>query len=163
MRSVLIQLLCSVFLCVFRTLTVPCSEKVWQGLAAADAFAAGDICGIGGFIRSPSGETHWFSERYSRQQFCDLNIDLETDLQKSITSMETLAQIAILWISCRIYPGHRIPITLPSFSDNTGAESGSNRLFSTKKPQCWFLEIVSSFNYERYGSECKSYCRTYQC
>ena len=36
-------------------------KKVWQGLAAADAFAAGDLCGIGGFIRSPSGETHWFS------------------------------------------------------------------------------------------------------
>ena len=107
-------------------------KKVWQGLAAADAFAAGDLCGIGGFIRSPSGETHWFSERFSGQHFADLNIDLESDLQKSITSMETLAQIAILWISCRIYPGHRIPITLPSFSYNTGAESGSNRLFSKK-------------------------------
>ena len=29
MRSVLIQLLCSVFLCVFRTLTVPCSVFFW--------------------------------------------------------------------------------------------------------------------------------------
>ena len=115
-------------------------KKVWQGLVAADAFAAGDLCGIGGFVRSPSGETHWFSERCTRQQFADLNIDLESDLQKSITSVETLAQIAILWISCRIYPRHRIPITLPSFSDNTGAESGSNGLFSTKQPQCWFLE-----------------------
>ena len=115
-------------------------KRVWQGLAAADAFAAGELCGIGGFIRTPSGDTHWFSERYTGQQFTDLNIELESDLQKSITSMETLAQIAILWISCKTYPGHRIPITLPSFSDNTGAESGSNRLFSTKKPQCWFLE-----------------------
>ena len=115
-------------------------KRVWQGLAAADAFAAGELCGIGGFIRTPSGDTHWFSERYTSQQFTDLSIDLESDLQKSITSMETLAQIAILWISCKTYPGHRIPITLPSFSDNTGAESGSNRLFSTKKPQCWFLE-----------------------
>ena len=97
---------------------------MWQGLAAADAFAAGDLCGIGGFIRSPSGETHWFSQGFTAQHFADLNIDLESGLQKSITSMETLAQIAILWISCRIYPGHRNPITLPSFSDNTGAESG---------------------------------------
>ena len=86
-------------------------KKVWQGLAAADAFAAGDLCGIGGFIRSPSGTTHWFSERYTGQQFAALNIELESDLQKSITSMETLAQIAILWISCKTYPGHRIPIT----------------------------------------------------
>ena len=100
----------------------------------------GIFVALGSFIRSPSGETHWFSERYTGQQFADLNIDLDSDLQKSITSMETLAQIAILWISCKIYPGHRIPITLPSFSDNTGAESGSNLLFSTKKPQCWFLE-----------------------
>ena len=115
-------------------------KKVWQGLAAADAFAAGDKCGIGGFIRSPNGDTHWFSERYTLQDFIALNVELDKDLQKSITSMETLAQIAIMWISCRIHPGHRIPITLPSFSDNTGAESGSNRLFSTKTPQCWFLE-----------------------
>ena len=115
-------------------------KRIWQGLAAADAFAAGDTCGIGGFIRSPTGETHWFSERYTLQDFIALKIDLDSDLQKSITSMETLAQIAIMWISSRVHPGHRIPITLPSFSDNTGAESGSNRLFSTKKPQCWFLE-----------------------
>ena len=115
-------------------------KKVWQGLAAADAFAAGEKCGIGGFIRSPNGDTHWFSERYTLQDFIALKIELDKDLQKSITSMETLAQMAIMWISCRIHPGHRIPITLPSFSDNTGAESGSNRLFSTKTPQCWFLE-----------------------
>ena len=68
-------------------------KKVWQGLAAADAFAARDLCGIGGFIRSPSGDTHWFSERYTGQQFAALNIELDCDLQKSITSMETLAQI----------------------------------------------------------------------
>ena len=71
-------------------------KKMWQRLAAADAFGAGDTCGIGGIIRSPTGVTHWFSERFNRHHYVDLEIDLETDLQKSITSMETLAQIAIL-------------------------------------------------------------------
>ena len=109
-------------------------KKMWQGLAAADAFAAGDTCGIGGIIRSPTGVTHWFSERFNRQHFVDLEIDLETDLQKSMTSMETLAQIAILWVSCHTYPGHRIPVALPSFSDNTGAESGVIVFFPQKNP-----------------------------
>ena len=38
MRSVLIQLLCSVFLCVFRTLTVPCSEKIHICLTSVQIF-----------------------------------------------------------------------------------------------------------------------------
>ena len=70
-----------------------------------------------------------FVEPLQCRKWCKLAIDLEMDLQKSITSMETLAQIAVLWVACHTYPGRRIPITFPSFPDNTGAESGSNRFF----------------------------------
>ena len=38
------------------------------------------------------------------------------------------------------FPGHRVPIRINSFSDNTGAESGSNKLFTMKHPQCLFVE-----------------------
>ena len=89
----------------------------------------------------------WFSEQYDLQDFRSLDIPLQDDLQKSISGLETLAQIAILWIASKLNPGQRFPITLPSFSDDTGAESGSNRLFTTKFPQSLFLEkLCLKFN-----------------
>ena len=115
-------------------------KPLWTGLAAADAYAQGAACGIGGFIKEDESTIRWFSEQYSLQDFQNLEIPLQDDLQKSISALETLAQIAILWIASKLYPGQRFPITLPSFSDNTGAESGSNRLFTTKFPLCLFLE-----------------------
>ena len=65
---------------------------------------------------------------------------MQDDAQKSISGFETLAQIAILLMASKLYPGQRFPVTLPSFSDSTGAVSGSNRLFTTKFLQCLFLE-----------------------
>ena len=115
-------------------------KPLWTGLAAADACAQGPSCGIGGFIKEDESTIRWFSEQYTLQDFRGLEIPLQDDLQKSISGLETLAQIAILWMASKLYPGQRFPITLPSFSDNTGAESGSNRPFTTKFPQCLFLE-----------------------
>ena len=115
-------------------------KPLCTGLAAADAYAQGPNCGIGGFIQEDESTIRWFSEQYTLHDFRSLDIPLQHDLQKSISGLETLAQIAILWMASKLYPGHRFPITLPSFSDNTGAESGSNRLFTTKFPQCLFLE-----------------------
>ena len=115
-------------------------KPLWTGLAAADAYAQGTSCGIGGFIKDEDDTIRWFSEPYCLSDFRSLEIPLQDDLQKSISALETLAQMAILWMASKLYPGQRFPITLPSFSDNTGAESGSNRLFTTKFPQCLFLE-----------------------
>ncbi len=115
-------------------------KPLWKGLAAADAYAQGPSCGVGGFIQEDESTIRWFSEQYNLQDFRSLEIPLQDDLQKSISGLETLAQIAILWMASKLYPGQRFPITLPSFSDNTGPESGSNRLSTTKFPQCLFLE-----------------------
>ena len=112
----------------------------WRGEAAADAFATSDICGIGGFIRIPSKRCIWFSERFVKTDFLREDIPIEDDLQKIISALELLAQMAIVWTVARLYPGHRLPIRVHSFSDNTGAESGSNKLFTMKYPQCLFVE-----------------------
>ena len=48
--------------------------------------------------------------------------------------------MAIVFMLARTFPGHRVPIKIHSFSDNTGAESGSNKLFTMKYPQCLFVE-----------------------
>ena len=115
-------------------------RPLWSGFAAADAFANSDVCGIGGFIRTVSHQCFWFSERFVKQDFTTLQIPLEDDLQKIISGLELLAQIAIVSTVARTFPGHRVPIRISSFSDNTGAESGSNKLFTMKHPQCLFVE-----------------------
>ena len=119
---------------------VPLRQRpLWKGEAAADAFANADICGIGGFIRTPFNQCVWFSERFVKSDFTREGIPIEDDLQKNISALELLAQMAIVWAVARLYPGHRVPIRISSFSDNTGAES-SNKLFTTKFPQCLFVE-----------------------
>ena len=105
-------------------------RPLWSGFAAADALANSDVCGIGGFIRTASHQCFWFSERFVKHDFTALQIPIEDDLQKIISALELLAQIAIVFTVARTFPGHRVPIRISSFSDNTGAESGSNKLFT---------------------------------
>ena len=101
----------------------------WNGVAAVDACAAGSYCQIGGFIRHHSGVQFWFSEKNSHADFEILSLHLDPNMQRSIASFETLAQIALVWLVATSFPGFRIPICLKSLSDNTGAESVSNKLF----------------------------------
>ena len=117
-------------------------RPLWCGFAAADAFATADVCGIGGFIRTASNRCFWFSERFVKQDFTALQSPIDDDLQKIMSALEFLAQMAIVFTLARTFPGHRVPIKIHSFSDNTGAESGSNKLFTMNYPQCLFVEKI---------------------
>ena len=119
------------------------AKPYWNGVAAADACAAGSHCQIGGFIRHHSGVQFWFSEKFSHADFEMLSIHLDPNMQRNIASFETLAQIALVWLVATSFPGFRIPICLKSLSDNTGAESVSNKLFTTTHPLCLFVEILT--------------------
>ena len=112
----------------------------WHWHAAADAMAAGGVSQIGGFVDDSSGRCMWFSEKFSLADFESVGLALKPDLQKNITCLETLAQMALLLITSKYFPGHRMPICLKSLSDNTGAEASSNKLFTMSKPLCFFLE-----------------------
>ena len=68
-------------------------KQYWPGICVADAFASGELAGIGGIIEFPSHGTKWFSLRLSLSDFRLLDIPVHNDLQKDITSLETLAQI----------------------------------------------------------------------
>ena len=114
-----------------------------NGTCAADAFASGTQSGIGGMILFPSGQCSWFSLPISHQDFQSLKIPIHDNLQKDITSLETLAQIALVFLAIQSFPGARIPIRLPTLSDNTTAEAVSNKLFSTSMPIALFLEKLS--------------------
>ena len=118
-------------------------RKLWQGECAADACAYSNICQIGGFVRFPTGTTVWFSCRFEHSDFQALNIPVTSEMQKFIACFETLAQMAVLLIFSRNSPGYRFPLRIPSLTDNSGTESGGNKLFSTTFPMNLFLEKLT--------------------
>ncbi|CAE7626731.1 unnamed protein product [Symbiodinium necroappetens] len=113
---------------------------------AADAFASGEELGIGGFIEiSGSQPVFWFSERYRLSDFKYLDLPLHQDAQRDISCWETLAQaqVGLMLLFSHLCPGGRIRLTLPSFSDNTGAEAVCAKLLTTKSPLCFFAQLVA--------------------
>ena len=118
-------------------------KQYWPGICVADAFASGSSAGIGGIVYFPSSECKWFCLPLCKADFDALDIPLHSDLQRDITSLETLAQIALLFIVARRQPGFRMSVRVPALSDNTGAESVSNKVFSTALPLALFLEKLS--------------------
>lgn len=115
-------------------------KQIWPHTAAADACAHGDVAQIGGFIVVNSEITYWFSEQFSQSDFQAISIPVNANMQRDIVSYETLAQIAVVTLLSQHFPSCRYPVCIHSLSDNTGAEAGSNALFSTQLPQCLFLE-----------------------
>ena len=101
--------------------------------AFADASAKGRHCCLGGFVSSPSLGQVWFSESFSVSDFEEVGIPFGSDLAKEIASCEALA----------LAPCCRVPLCLPSLCDNTGAESGLNKMFSTKHPLGLVLEHIA--------------------
>ncbi|CAE7295777.1 unnamed protein product, partial [Symbiodinium sp. CCMP2456] len=63
---------------------------------AADAFGKGNQCGVGGWLKFPSGRMVWFSQLFDVQQFTALGIPVQSDANLDISSYETLAQCFIL-------------------------------------------------------------------
>ena len=114
--------------------------------------ASGDDCGIGGAIYFPSGSCSWLSLPMTGKDFKQLQIPMHDDLQKDISALEALAQIALVYIAVNSFPGSRIPIRVPTLSDNTGAEAISNKLFTTQMPMALFMEklclLISSSHTE---------------
>ena len=83
------------------------AKPCWNGIAAADACASGSYCQIGGLIRHHSGVQFWFSKKFSHADFDTLSIHLDPNMQRSIASFETLAQIALVWLVATSFPGFR--------------------------------------------------------
>ena len=114
----------------------------WSGEAAADACASSDMCQIGGYLRFQNGDIRWFSEQWSYDDFHQRDIPVSKEMQRDISIYETLAQIGILYSLCHLLPAQLFALTLTSNSDNTAAEAGSNSMFTTKTPFCFFLECL---------------------
>ena len=82
----------------------------------------------------------WFPQRWSPKDFSSLGISVSQDMQRDVSCYEALAQLALLFAASRMWPSRRFNIRISSWSDNSGAESGVNKLFTTSYPLCIFLE-----------------------
>ena len=122
-------------------------KSIMSAYAAADACAHGTHAQIGGFLKIADSTTIWFSESFSPMDFISKSIPMNQNAQRDITCYETLAQLAILKLASSVYPSCRFPIRIASLSDNTGAEAGSNCLFSTKQPMCFSWKKFAFFRH----------------
>ena len=123
--------------------TIPFNRSCHPNIqAAANAFAADDAMGIGGWVIIQSS-TFWFSETWTRQVFIPFLV-VHKDLQRYTTSWEALAQlcciILIVHQKCEPRPGL---INIQPGSDNTGAEANINHGFSATEVLSEIIKLVS--------------------
>ena len=71
---------------------------------------------------------------------------LTKNAQAYIACFETLAQLALAMTAVARMRTKHFRFTLPAASDNTSAESGINRLFTTTEPLSHFLQIVAAWS-----------------
>ncbi|CAE7795651.1 Gapdh [Symbiodinium sp. CCMP2592] len=109
----------------------------------ADASASGPSCSLGGFVSCPVLGQVRFAETFSVQEFEAAGIPFGNDLAKKIASCEALAQAGLIHALSRLAPCSRVPLRLPSLCDNSGAEAGLNKMFSTKHPLGLVLEHIA--------------------
>ncbi|CAE7498620.1 unnamed protein product [Symbiodinium natans] len=111
--------------------------------AAADARADGDLVGIGGFIEWPSRQISWFSQSWRVSDLSSLGVPLQVPAHQDITCYETLAQLGLILCLHSVVPLARWTVRLRTLSDNTGAEAGINKLYSSAFPLSVFLKRLS--------------------
>ena len=114
-------------------------------VAAADAMAEGDTVGVGGWI-SAASDFIWFAESWSMTEVRSLWPELTKTAQAYIACFETLAQLALAMVAHRRLHSRHFKFVLPTASDNTSAEAGINKLFTTTEPLCRFLKLVAAWS-----------------
>ncbi|CAE7408610.1 unnamed protein product [Symbiodinium sp. KB8] len=112
--------------------------------SAADAFADTARIGIGGWL-STASEFIWFSEIFTADQVRAQWPQLHGSMQPYIGCFETLAQLALAQCTWHCLRCKHVKFVLPSATDNTSAESGLNKLFSTAEPLGLFLRLAATW------------------
>ncbi|CAE7459247.1 unnamed protein product [Symbiodinium sp. KB8] len=113
-------------------------------LSAADAFADKHRMGIGGWLTT-SRRYFWYSEIFTAEQVRQQWPQLSGSLQPYIGCFEALAQLALAQCVWQALRSKHVRFVLPSASDNTSAESGLNKLFSTAEPLGTFLRLAATW------------------
>ena len=88
----------------------------------------------------------WFSDTWEVTQVRKFWPELNERAQAYIACSETLAQLRLAMLALRRLHAQHLRFVLHSASDNTSAEAGINKLFTTTKPLCRFLKLVASWS-----------------
>ena len=113
--------------------------------AAAGARADGDIVGIGRWFVSAS-HCAWFAEQWHISEIRDLWPALHKPAQRYIACFETLAQLALAMTARKVMGAKQWRFALPSTSDNTASEAGTEKLWSTAEPLGTFLKMAAAWS-----------------
>lgn len=88
-------------------------------------------------------ECIWFQERAATIDF-PLEFECGDILKRHITCFETLAQIGLVY-AAQIGPNlKQFTVVVPSLDDNQPSESAINRLFTTARPLCYFIQALAA-------------------
>ena len=120
-------------------------NTLFRYLACCLTFLEGNTVGIGGWI-SAASEFFWFSESWSMTEVRRFWPELTKTAQAYISCFETLPQLALAMLAHRRLHSRHFKFVLPAASDNTSAEAGINKLFTTTEPLSRFLKLVASWS-----------------
>ena len=87
----------------------------------------------------------WFSEVFTADQVREQWPQLHGSMQPYIGCFETLAQLALAQCTWHCIRSKHVKFVLPSATDNTSAESGLNKLFSTAEPLGLFPRLAATW------------------
>ena len=94
----------------------------------------------------PSGRLLWFSRRYTVSDFTRFGLPMPPDANLDISIYETLAQRFVLLAFWKAHGSGRLALTLPALSDNSGAESVCDKLYTSKVPLNLFVRKFSMWS-----------------
>ena len=114
-------------------------------MAAADARADGNLVGIGGWIGTAT-QFVWFAEQWGISEVRRHWPQLIEAPQKYIACFEALAQLALAMVAKTRLQAKHWKFALPAACDNTSAEAGINKLFTTTPPLSDFLKLVATWS-----------------
>ena len=121
-------------------------------VAAADAFADANICGIGGWFLPPGAVLHprnvfYFSFLINKDELPAWFVASGKPLQRYIAALEALAQLVLL--SCQqqtlSLDGGLRWVSLRQSCDNAGVVSASNKGMSMQQPLAGVLQAIALF------------------
>ena len=99
-------------------------------------------------VTSCVSSTHcaWFAEQWNISEIRDLWPALQKPAQRCIACFETLAQLALAMTAHKVIGAQQWRFALPAASDNTAAESGTDKLRSTAEPLGTFFKMAASWS-----------------
>ena len=95
--------------------------------------------------RGPNGRLLWFSQSFTLQGL-PMQSDANLDMSSYLSSYETLAQCLVLLCFWKHMGGSRLALKLPALSDNSGAETVCNKLYTSKVPLNLFVRKLSMWS-----------------